>query len=118
MAQSTLSAQEVEFANTLLAQHAQKQNLEKEIELLKEDKPIPKGSILKDLPVYYDNSDQLVRLQSRLHTASSLSFDFANPIIIPKGILAEKLPMEVHIRRYNCSQKTTFDTLRQRYWFC
>ena len=118
MAQSTLSAQEVEFANTLLAQHAQKQNLEKEIELLKEDKPIPKGSILKDLPVYYDNSDQLVRLQSRLHTASSLSFDFANPILIPKGILAEKLAMEVHIRRYHCSQKTTFDTLRQGYWFC
>ena len=118
MAQTALSAKEVEFADNLLAKHAQRQSLSKEIELLKEGKPIQKGSVLKDLPVYYDQDDQLVRLRSRLHTASSLSFDYANPILMPKGIVAEKLALEVHTRRYHCSQKATFDTLRQQYWFC
>ena len=37
---------------------------------------------------------------------------------MPKGIVAEKLALEVHTRRYHCSQKATFDTLRQQYWFC
>ena len=116
--QSTLSAKEVEFADILLAQHAQKQHLSKEIAALKEGKQIHKGSVLKDLPVFYDNDDGLIRLQSRLHTASSLTFDYANPIIMPKSIVAEKLALEVHLRRYHCSQKSTFNTLRQKYWFC
>ena len=57
-------------------------------------------------------------LQSRLHTASSLTFDYANPIIMPKCVVAEKLALEVHHRRYHCSQKATFNTLRQKYWYC
>ena len=118
MSLSPLTTKEVEFADNLLAQHAQKQHLAKEIELLKQEKQVQKGSILKDLPVYYDKEDQLVRLKSRLHMASSLNFDYANPILMPKSILAEKLALEVHTRRFHCSQKATFDTLRQTYWFC
>ena len=112
-----LTAEEVHFADTLLARHAQRK-LTKEVELLKEGKQIQKGSVLKDLPVFYDKDDQLIRLRSRLHTASSLPFDFANPIIMPKGPVVEKLALEVHTRRYHCSQKATFDTLRQQYWVC
>ena len=58
---------------------------------LKNNAKLPKGSVLKDLPIYCDHDDEVIRLQSRLHTAASLLFDFANPIIMPKGIVAEKL---------------------------
>ena len=32
--------------------------------------------------------------------------------------MAEKLAIEVHQRRFHCSQKATFNTLREKYWFC
>ena len=118
VSQATPTREEVEFVDLLLARFIQTKHLAKETEALKNGDQIPKGSVLKDLPVYYDDDDQLIRLQSRLHTASSLTFDYANPIIMPKSIFAEKLALEVHQCRFHCSQKTTFNTLRQKYWFC
>ena len=115
---SALTPEEVEFADILLARFMQEKHLAKELTALKDGNQLPKGSLLKDLPVYYDQDDQLIRLQSRLHTASSLTFDYANPIIMPKCVVAEKLALEVHHRRYHCSQKATFNTLRQKYWYC
>ena len=47
--------------------------------------------MLRDLPVYLDADTDLIRLRTRLHWASSLTFDYSNPIIIPRGELAKKL---------------------------
>ena len=116
--QSPPSHAEVEYADMLMASFAQQKHLSSEVLALKNNAKLPKGSVLKDLPIYYDHDDQVIRLQSRLHTSASLPFDFANPIIMPKGIVAEKLALEVHQRRFHCSQKATFNTLRQKYWFC
>ena len=113
-----LTKEEVEFVDTLLVRFAQEKHLAKEIEALKHKQKVPKGSVLKDLPVFYDEEDRVIRLQSRLHTSASLSFDFSNPIIMPKSIVAEKFALEVHQRRYHCSQKATFNILRQKFWYC
>ena len=85
---------------------------------LRDGSKLLRGSVLRDLPVYLDADSDLIRLQTRLHRASSLTFDYSNPIIIPRGELAKKLAMEVHVKRFHASQRTTFNLLRQRYWFC
>ena len=113
-----LSAKDVVFADNVLARFAQNQHLSKELSALSNDQRLPKGSVLKDLPVYYDTETKLIRLRSRLHTSSSLSFDFTTPVIMPKSVLAQRLAFEVHQRWHHCSQKTTFNVLREHYWFC
>ena len=118
VSQSALSQKEVEYADLLVARFSQEKHLSSELTALKQDEDLPKGSVLKDLPVYYDKIDQVIRLRSRLHTAASISFDFAIPIIMPKGIVVEKLALEVHQLRFHCSQKATLNTLRQKNWYC
>ena len=112
------NGKEITFADNLLIRYVQQSTLHKELSALKEGKGVHKGSVLRDLPVYYDKEDDLLRLQSRLHTASSLTFDWKNPIIVPKSDLAKRLALEVHQRDYHCSQRAAFSTLRQRYWYC
>ena len=68
------------------------------------------------LPVYFDLGDNVIRLRSRLHRASALAHDFTNPIIIPKGLAAERLVLDAHERWMHASQKTVFNSLRQKYW--
>ena len=60
----------VELVDILLARFGQEKHLTKEIAALKDGKKLPKGSVLKDLPVYYDQEDQLIRLQSLAHSIS------------------------------------------------
>ena len=64
-----------------------------------------KGSTLRDHPVYFDLGDNVIWLRSRLHRASALAHDFTNPIIIPKGLAAERLVLDAHERWMHASQK-------------
>ena len=89
-----------------------------EVATLLVDKKLPKGSKLKDLLVYFDADTAMIRLKTRLHRASSLTFDYSIPIIIPRSELAKKLVLEVHVKRFHVSQRTIFNVLRQHYWFC
>ena len=98
------NGKEITFADNLLIRYVQQSTLQKEFSALKEGESVQKGSVLKDLPVFYDKEDDLLRLKSRLHTASSLTFDWKNPIIVPKSDLAKRLALEVHQRDYHCSQ--------------
>ena len=113
-----LTVLEVNYADLLLCRATQQQHLAKEVDALRDDKKLPKGSILRDLPVYFDADTGVIRLKTRLHKASSLTFDYTNPIIIPRSELAKKMVLEVHVKRFHASQKTTFNILRQYYWFC
>ena len=122
---------EADAAELLLVQNVQEKYLSLEIKALKEfkakfptdKKEVPqervqfkKGSVLQYLPVYWDEKDQVIRLQSRLHKSSTLAFGFVNPIILPKCELAQRLALEIHTLRYHCSQKSAFNTIRQKYW--
>ena len=89
-----------------IARGAQRKHLAKETDILQTEAArlgrsdgeieigksiLPKGSTLRDLPVYFDLGD-------RLHRASALAHDFTNPIIIPKGLAAERLVLDAHER--------------------
>ena len=113
-----LTREEVHYADLVLCRATQQQHLADEVSALRAGTKFQKGSILKDLPVYFDADTNVIRLKTRLHTASSLTFDYSNPIIIPRSELAEKLVLEVHVTRFHASQRTTFNVLRQHYWFC
>ena len=39
-----------------------------------------------------------------------------NPIILPKGLAAERLTLKVHRLNMHASQKSVFSTMRQKYW--
>ena len=112
------SCDEIEQADLIIARSSQEKDLNKEIAALEDGKPLPKGSVLRNLPVTYDSANRVLRLRSRLHTSTTLPFDFANPIVIPKGVVAERMALEVHQRRFHCSQKATFNTLKEKYWIC
>ena len=59
----------------------------------------------------------ILGIRSRLHRALALAHDFTNPILIPKGLAAERLVLDAHERWMHASQKTVFNSLRQKYWF-
>ena len=111
------TTEESDWADLLLVQHEQSRLLSQEAKALREkSKSMPKNSCLRNLPVLLDEND-VIRLKSRFHTASTLAFDYKNPAIIPKGLLAEKLVLWTHQSLFHCSQRQTFNTLRRKYWF-
>ena len=124
-----MTSEEARYADILIARGAQRKHLAKETYILqteatrlgRSDGEIEIGksilpSTLRDLPVYFDIGDNVIRLRSRLHRASALVHDFTNPII-PKGLAAERLVLDAHERWMHASQKTVFNSLRQKYWF-
>ena len=75
-----------------------------------------KGSVLRDLPVFWDSDLKLLRLQSRMHTSTSLTFNFKNPYILPKCEYAQRLAVNIHQKLKHASQKQTYEFLRQTCW--
>ena len=94
-----LTVHEVNYADLLLCRATQQQLLAKEVIALREDKKLPKGSVLRNLPVYLDTDTDVIRLKTRLHKASSLTFDYTNPIICllytspsPRDLSTSRMP--------------------------
>ena len=115
-----MTSEEARYADILIARAAQRKHLAKETDILQTEATrlgrsdgeikigksiLPKGSTLRDLPVYFDLGDNVIRLRSQLHRASALAHDFTNPIIIPKGLAAERLVLDAHERWMHASQK-------------
>ena len=125
-----ISAKEVREADIILVREAQRIHFPDEMKALQEaqerddqdKKPTTwkvkfgNNSPLKHLAVYYDPKDKLIRLRTRLHLSSTVPFDTTNPIILPKSKWGERLLLEIHQDRYHCSQRQTFNELRQRFW--
>ena len=95
-----MTSEESRYADILIALGAQRKHLAKETAILQTEAArlgctdgeieisksvLPNGSTLRDLPVYFDLGENVIRLRSRLHQASALGHDFTNPIIIPRG---------------------------------
>ena len=116
-----MTQSEVNWAELQLFKRVQEVTFNKEIEILKKgpldhNNKLPKKSLLKNLPIYWDEVNGIIRLKSRLHLASSLPFSETNPIIIPKGRAAELKILHIHQTRIHISQKQTFHLLREKYW--
>ena len=77
---------------------------------------VHKSSTLKNLPVYWDKPNGLLRLKSRLHKSLSLDPDFTNPVVLPKCDFSKRLAVEMHHKLRHASQKQTYEQLRLSYW--
>ena len=97
MQTSLMIGEESRYADILIARGAQRKHLLKETEILQTEAAklgrtdceieigkiiLPKSSTLRDLPVYFDIGEKVIRLPSRMHWASALAHNFMNPIII------------------------------------
>lgn len=116
-----VTMKEWEWAEIILARHAQCEFLSEETNIIRTQgkisrKDFPKISPIKDLPVFWDDNYEVLRLKTRLHLASSLTHDFKNPIILPKGPAAEKRILHTHMSRLHASQRQTFNIMRQKFW--
>ena len=97
MQSSLMTSEESQYSDILIARRAQKKFPAKQTEILQTEAAklgrtdceieigkiiLPKSSTLRDLPVYFDIGEKVIRLPSRLHWASALAHNFMNPIII------------------------------------
>ena len=102
MEKSLMTSEETQYADILIALGAQRKHAAKETEVLQTEaaKPgqlegeldigkciFPKGSTLRDLPVYFYLGENVIRLCSRLHRATALAHDFTNSITLNKVLL-------------------------------
>ena len=119
--QKALSAAELQQAERQIIRRAQEKHLLREIEVLKRGKvskenPLPKGSPLSKLDVYWDEEIQLIRLKTRFAHSLDLNQNFTCPIILPKGDIATRKILQMHTSRIHCSQKQTYNLMREKYW--
>ena len=126
----SISAEEARQADIILAREAQRLHLSDEMEALRkaqekddqDKKPTTwrvkfgSNSPLRHLAVFFDPSDKVIRLRTRLHLSTTVPFDTTNPIVLPKSVWGERLLLETHQDRYHCSQRQTFNELRKQFW--
>jgi hypothetical protein len=116
-----MKAEEIQWAEFILFKRAQEVEFRQEIEVLKKGPvgktyKLPNNSPLRNLPVIWDEQDQCVRLEARLHLSSSLPHFATVPMVIPKCRAAELKILHLHHSRMHISQKHTFALLREQYW--
>ena len=69
---------------------------------------------LRNLDVFLDDFG-LLRLRTRLCLATSLQFDFTNPIILPKCDITVKKILQLHLDLYHLQKLSAFHMLRERF---
>jgi hypothetical protein len=113
---SPFTYKEIQDAELIIIRRAQGLEFFEEIYALKRNETLPRNSKLKRLSVYWDNDNEVIRLETRLSKSESLPNDFTNPILIPKGKIAKMKILQTHTSRIHCSQKQTFDIIRRKFW--
>ncbi|XP_064650937.1 uncharacterized protein LOC135502212 [Lineus longissimus] len=109
-----LSLEEHAAAKDMLFRHFQSVEFGKELELLKQGKPVVKSSPLYSLSPMI-SSDGLIRIGGRLGNAE-LSYAEKHPIILPKCRLSVLLIRSEHIRLKHASVGVLLTNLRDTYW--
>ena len=119
MQTSLMISEESQYADILVARGAQRKHLAKETENLQTE-AVKLGRSDGEIEISIKYPSQRLyspRSPSRLHRVLVLAPDFTNPIIIPKGLAADRLVLDAHQRWMHASQKMVFNSLRQKYWF-
>ena len=109
-----LTFRELELAKAKLLHCTQRDEYDRELECLKQGRPIPKSSPINRLSPFIDG-EGLLRVEGRLQFAS-LSYDEKHPIIIPKSHLALLLVRFCHVLLKHAGVATMLTYLRNRYW--
>lgn len=111
----TLTSDELNRAEQLWVKVVQNEFYSKEIDCLKNKKPLPKDSKLLSLHPFLDH-ENVLRVSGRLQK-THLSMNEKHPIILPpKCKLTELLIWESHERVFHSSVSHTLVQLREKYW--
>lgn len=112
--QQTVSLQQIERAETHIHKVQQETAFELEIETLRNEKPVSKGSYLLQLRPFLDEKG-LLRVGGRLQY-STLSWHQRHPIILPKDPVTNLIIKHYHINGLHGALQPTLSRLRELYW--
>ena len=116
-----LSRLETERAENTLVKYAQEKDFMREILIMKQgpisdENPLPRDSTLRHFNCFYDDKIGLIRIRTRLREGLSLPEDIRNPILLPKGDVAERILLQLHWDGQHMTQRQTWATVREKYW--
>lgn len=109
-----LSYNDLCAAKLVLFRQVQGLHFQTEVKLLKQNKNVPKSSVLFKLSPFLDE-DGLLRVRGRLQT-SRLSFEEKHPIILPKDYTSKLLVRFQHGLLKHAGVETLLSSLRGSYW--
>ena len=109
-----LTYEELIQAKVKLFCSVQREVYSKEIEALRQCKPLSKGSLLMKLDPFLDK-DGLLRVKGRLDQAD-MQYESKHPIIIPPGHVAKLIIQFQHTLLKHAGVSTLMSTLRNTYW--
>ncbi|KAB0798916.1 hypothetical protein PPYR_06796 [Photinus pyralis] len=110
-----LSTQEISRSRICIFRIVQMKYFSEEITCLKENKSLPKNSVLLSLNPFLDTNG-LLRVGGRLENAP-LSFDAKHPVILPcKDHVTDIMIEGEHLRLGHAGPRAVLNSLRQRVW--
>ncbi|XP_013148096.1 PREDICTED: uncharacterized protein LOC106110741, partial [Papilio polytes] len=110
-----LSVDELYKALKFLIKFAQCESFSLEMQCLKNNKPLPNKSNLKQLNVFLDKED-IIRVGGRI-TSSRYSYDKRHPVLLKSNHPLTKLIFEnEHIRLLHAPPQLLLTSIRDQYW--
>ena len=111
-----LTVEELRKAMAVIMKLIQWKFFERELKLLKSEKPLPSGSPLLQLKPFIDESDGLMRVGGRLCNAL-ISYASMHPIILPSNSkLVKGMVVSEHKMKADCGPEYLLAHIQQRYW--
>ncbi|XP_076283630.1 uncharacterized protein LOC143210562 [Lasioglossum baleicum] len=109
-----LTTEEIQRARIFWLKYIQRSRYPSEVDCLRNRQPLPRGSPLLPLNVFFDNND-LIRVGGRLRNAEMLE-NTKHPIVLASHPLVNLLISSIHIRSLHAGPQLTLSTLRQEFW--
>lgn len=111
-----LSLKEINDAMMYLFKKCQYESYPEEIKHLRQNKPVPINSKIRDLLPFLDENN-VMRMDGRIQAATNICEEFKRPIILNRKHKVTKLLLyEFHCRYQHQFQETIVNEVRQKYW--
>ena len=112
-----LTPEEVLISEKHFYKMAQRESYNSEVALLKLGKELDKDHhLIRCLP-YYDNEDELIKVNSRLRASDLLSVT-GNPILLPRDhLVTKRVIMHHHEQLFHCSLEQTLSSTRRQVFY-
>ncbi|XP_063901935.1 uncharacterized protein LOC135121564 [Zophobas morio] len=111
-----LLTEELQNSKFTIARQLQKTAFQNEYNCLQQNQAIDKKSRLLSLNIFFDETNQLIRVGGRLKK-SSLSYDIKHPILLPKGHhITKTLVQYEHEKQLHAGLQGTLASIRQIFW--
>ncbi|XP_015119021.1 uncharacterized protein LOC107042476 [Diachasma alloeum] len=112
---SPLNVEELNKAEKIIIKWVQHQEFPIELHCLKEEREIPRKSVLRSLSPFLD-CESLIRVGGRLKYAS-VSENQKHPMVLPaKNHITNIIMSDEHVRLHHCPPEQLLHAVRQRFW--